>query len=81
MKGTSCEYCANYTYDEEYESYMCDVNMDARIIVPEMNIRLYVIRCEKKGRIHNKNAYILRISSKITLESMKILCYSMSLGV
>lgn len=24
----SCETCTYYTYDEEYESYMCDVNMD-----------------------------------------------------
>lgn len=23
-----CESCANYTYDEEYEEYVCDVNMD-----------------------------------------------------
>ena len=27
QKG-SCETCTYYTYDEEYESYMCDVNMD-----------------------------------------------------
>ncbi len=23
-----CETCANYCYDEEYEEYQCDVNMD-----------------------------------------------------
>ena len=23
-----CDTCANYTYDEEYEEYVCDVNMD-----------------------------------------------------
>lgn len=23
-----CYTCANYTYDEEYEEYVCDVNMD-----------------------------------------------------
>lgn len=23
-----CETCANYYYDEEYEEYICDVNMD-----------------------------------------------------
>ena len=27
MKG-SCETCAYYAYDEDYECYMCDVNMD-----------------------------------------------------
>jgi len=26
--ATSCEYCANYVYDEEYEYYVCDVNLD-----------------------------------------------------
>lgn len=24
----SCENCTYYTYDEEYECYVCDVNMD-----------------------------------------------------
>ena len=24
----SCDYCANYVYDEESESYYCDVNLD-----------------------------------------------------
>ncbi len=23
-----CDTCAYYTYDEEYEEYVCDVNMD-----------------------------------------------------
>ncbi len=23
-----CESCANYSYDEEFEEYVCDVNMD-----------------------------------------------------
>ena len=25
---TECDTCANYSYDEEYEEYVCDVNMD-----------------------------------------------------
>lgn len=25
---SSCETCAYYSYDEDYESYMCDINMD-----------------------------------------------------
>lgn len=25
---SECDTCANYTYDEEYEEYVCDVNMD-----------------------------------------------------
>lgn len=24
----NCEYCMNYEYDEEYEEYCCNVNMD-----------------------------------------------------
>lgn len=24
----NCDYCANYTYDEEDESYYCDVSLD-----------------------------------------------------
>lgn len=28
MKKTNCEMCAYYTYDEEYECYVCDINMD-----------------------------------------------------
>lgn len=27
-KQTSCDSCAYYSYDEEYEAYMCDINMD-----------------------------------------------------
>lgn len=25
---TNCECCSNYIYDEEYECYFCDVNLD-----------------------------------------------------
>lgn len=25
---TNCEYCSNYIYDEEFEYYICDVNLD-----------------------------------------------------
>lgn len=29
MKGASnCEYCMNYSYDEEYDSYVCDMDLD-----------------------------------------------------
>ena len=27
-KAVNCEYCANYTYDEECDEYYCDVNLD-----------------------------------------------------
>ena len=39
----SCETCTYYTYDEEYESYMCDVNMDE----DEMSIDA-INRCVEK---------------------------------
>lgn len=25
---SNCDYCMNYAYDDEYECYMCMVNMD-----------------------------------------------------
>ena len=28
MAQNSCESCTYYTYAEDYESYMCDINMD-----------------------------------------------------
>ena len=26
--GSNCEYCVNYSYNEEYDSYECLVNLD-----------------------------------------------------
>ena len=26
--ASSCDFCAYYVYDEDYESYVCDVNLD-----------------------------------------------------
>lgn len=28
MKDLLCETCAYYTYDDEYEEYICDINID-----------------------------------------------------
>ena len=28
MSAASCDYCANYVYDEETETYYCDVTLD-----------------------------------------------------
>ena len=25
---TDCEHCAHYIYDDEYECYICDINLD-----------------------------------------------------
>jgi len=27
-KKTNCEYCNNYVYDDYYDCYVCDVNLD-----------------------------------------------------
>ena len=27
-KKTSCECCGNYIYDEDYDCYVCDMNLD-----------------------------------------------------
>ena len=32
---TNCEYCRNYAYDEEWDCYICQVNLDE---VPEHRI-------------------------------------------
>jgi len=28
MQKSNCEMCRNYEYDEEYDSYMCSVDLD-----------------------------------------------------
>ena len=28
MKAAGCDYCANYVYDDETDTYYCDVNLD-----------------------------------------------------
>lgn len=28
MSGNICDSCVNYVYDEEYEEYNCEVNLD-----------------------------------------------------
>ena len=27
-QGANCEYCVNYSYDDDYECYTCDMNLD-----------------------------------------------------
>lgn len=28
LKGNNCESCGNYSYDEDYECYVCEVDLD-----------------------------------------------------
>ena len=27
-QGQNCEYCVNYSYDDDYECYTCEMNLD-----------------------------------------------------
>ena len=27
-QGVNCEYCVNYSYDDDYECYTCEVDLD-----------------------------------------------------
>ena len=45
MAQNSCESCTYYTYDEDYESYMCDINMD------EDEYILYLEDQEKSSKV------------------------------
>lgn len=44
-----CETCANYCYDEEYEEYLCDVNMDEDEYVRIMTNRREVCPFYRNG--------------------------------
>ena len=37
----SCESCTYYIYDEDYESYVCDKNMDEDEYIPLMTDRYF----------------------------------------
>ena len=54
MKATSCDYCANYVYDEESESYYCDVNLDedeyfSQLVSEDLRQVIQDIRAAHKG--------------------------------
>lgn len=40
-RKTSCESCVYYSYDEAYESYLCDINMDEDELIRLMSDRHY----------------------------------------
>lgn len=39
MTGNICDSCVNYVYDEEYEEYICEVNLDEDDMVRFMSSR------------------------------------------
>lgn len=40
-KQTSCDSCAYYVYDEDYEGYFCDINLDEDELSRLMSDRHY----------------------------------------
>ena len=62
--AVNCEYCVNYSYDDDYECYTCEINLDEDEMVKFItgnfnqcpyfkmvtNTALYVSRC----RIYKK---------------------------
>lgn len=46
---TTCDMCAYNVYDEEYESYVCDVNMDEDDMSRMMSDRYYNCPYFKNG--------------------------------
>lgn len=45
----SCDYCANYVYDEEDECYYCDVNLDEDDLYRFLNSNLKECPYYKSG--------------------------------
>ena len=39
---TSCEDCAYYTYDDEYECYICEINLDEDEMLRFMQNSFYI---------------------------------------
>ncbi len=46
---SNCETCAYYGYDEDYESYMCDINMDEDELVRFLSDSHYSCPYYKNG--------------------------------
>ena len=40
-KNCGCEYCGNYVYDEDFEYYVCDMDLDEDELVRFMEDRYY----------------------------------------
>lgn len=40
-KQTNCDSCAYYTYDEDYDCYVCDMNLDEDELVRFMSDSYY----------------------------------------
>lgn len=46
---TSCDMCAYYSYDEDYECYVCDRNLDEDEYVRLLTDRTYVCPYYRNG--------------------------------
>ena len=65
-KSAGCEYCSNYVYDEDYEYYVCDINLDED---PELfasfSKQLHDILEEFKGNWKKIYEELLKLREKI----------------
>ena len=39
---TNCECCSNYVYDEDYEYYICEVNLDEDEMIATENLDVMI---------------------------------------
>ena len=46
--AVNCEYCVNYSYDDDYECYTCEINLDedenGEVQSPETSISVHTSR-------------------------------------
>ena len=66
-----CDTCANLVYDEEYEEYVCDVNMDeddlARFLSDKRNIVHIIITVMSTVWFKNRCSVLLEIKPILAL--------------
>ncbi len=48
-RKSNCEYCMNYTYDEDYECYICEVNLDEDEMAKFITNTFYECPCFRYG--------------------------------
>ena len=43
--AVNCEYCVNYSYDDDYECYTCEVNLDEDEMVKFITGKSFIYQC------------------------------------
>ena len=54
-QGANCEYCVNYSYDDDYECYTCEVNLDEDEITKTALLDAYVKVLRQEKAVLPKN--------------------------